>query len=185
MKVFKQIFLLMLALMIAFTFFACDDKKPNANDDSNSENIKTTNATEDDILKAYFDAIEKTDAETYLELIPEKAKTAYKNYEGNNLNSFAEEKFEYYFEKFEAVCGENIKISVNTTAVSEMSDEEFDEIKETYDYWSLNDIEIEKGSLAEFEIAVIGDNGEGTGSGNAMIIKEDGNWVVYDVKLNF
>lgn len=183
MKTFKKLAALFLALMMAFTLFACGGKE-SVEDKGNSDEIKSSNEVED-VLKAYFEAIEKNDADVYLNLLPEKTKTAYTIYEGNDLNAYAESNFSYFFEGFEAEQGSNIRITVNTTEISEMSDSDFEEVKETYEYFDINDIELEKGSMADFEIAVDGDNVKKTGSGEASLIKENGEWKVYKIDWLF
>lgn len=177
MKTFKRISALLLALMMALTLFGCDGGK-SKDDDDDKKSKKSSSSSAEGAVKKYFKAIEETDVDTYIDLMPSTQKHFYKKYYSNTIETQAESELEQYLEDMEAYYGEDLKLTVSDMEVTDMTEDELEEIKDDYARNGGGEENVEDGVKIEFDLDAEGDKGEGNGHGEANVIKEDGKWKI-------
>ena len=182
MKTFKKLFALILALMMSLSLFACDSKKDDGDKGEKGENSAASTNSAEGALKAHFKALEKADADAYIDVMPEHQKLFY-DYESIEEN--VEENISERLSYFEDVYGENIKFNININEVKDLKQKALNEIKEYYASEDINYIEIEEGKEIEFDLTIKGASGEDVSTSNATVIKENGEWKVWSIDSAF
>lgn len=135
-------------------------------------------------LKDYFKALEKTDVDGYVDLMPEQNKSYYDDDE-DTLEDLVEVILKERLDDYEEDYGNNVKIKIKVTKKEDMTNIFLKEIKEDYkNDDDLKDIEIKAGAEIDFDITIKGKDDEADGDGTAYLIKEDGKWKVYTVEFD-
>lgn len=179
MEKLKRIFALSLTLMMAVTFFACNSKESDEDDNGKADKSISVNAPED-AVKAYYKAIEKEDADSYIELMPEINKA---DYEKSELEEEIEFGLSELIKFYEEDYGDDIKFEVAIVKVKDLSNKKVKAIKEQYEEnYDFVDVEIDEAKDIDYEITIKGSDDELTGEGTAYVIKENGEWKVYSVE---
>lgn len=179
MKTFKRLFSLLLALMMAFTLFGCDGEKGAEEEKENGKELIAN--TPEELIGLYYEAVAETDIEKGVAVLNAGVLSYYsKGDKDMNKELTAELKEE--LRKYEEDYGENIRFEYTVTDKFSMPEEYMAKIVETYtDSYNLDTSGIEEGVVVEFELTVKSDTVQNSGTGRAYVIKENGQWKVYDL----
>lgn len=181
MKTFKRLFALLLALMMTLTLFACDSKGSGDGDDGAENDGPIVANTPEELIALYYSAVEETDIEKGIAVLNEGVLSYYRK-AGKEMENNMKAELTEELAKYEEDYGENIKFEFSVTEQFDMPEEKMADIIEAYtDSYNIDASGIEKGIVVKFDITVKGDRYENDGTGTAYIIKENGQWKIYDL----
>lgn len=136
-------------------------------------------------VKKYFKAIQKTNVEDYIELMPEMRQAIYKLDEDSSIEDEVEELLKDELDDLEDDYGKNVKIKIKITEVDDMKNKTLKSIEESYELdEDLKGVDIEEGKEIDFDITIKGKEDDDDGDGTIYLIKEDGKWKVWNYELD-
>ncbi len=136
-------------------------------------------------VKKYFKAIQKTDVDAYIDLMPESRLQYYKDDEDTSIEDEVEEMLKESLDYYEDEYGKNVKFKIKITEVDDMSNKKLKEIKENYkEDEELDGVDIEEGKEVDFDITIKGKDDDDDGDGTMYLIKEDGKWKMYSLDMD-
>ncbi len=170
MKTLKRFSALALALMLAFTLFACD---------SGDENSLGSSTPEEAVVN-YYKSFEEKNIQAFLANTAKAKLTKNGNTEDDAFAILKTSIFEV-----EHAYGENFSFTVEATKVEYLLTMDLVRIQKEYgDSAELAGMNVTNGADVVFDITIKGDIKEASGVGRARVILENGSWKVYALTIH-
>lgn len=179
----KKLSAFILALAMLFSFAACSSEKQEKDKDKDETKKASPSAAAVDVFEEYLDAMADFDSEAVAAFLPANLTSDAIN--DFNLIDLLDASFEENGDSLSKKYGEH-NYYISDVDTEKFDDEELEYYEEFYDayvdyYADFSTPEMTDGYKIKCKLELKGEKNDKSGDCTAIVIKEDGKWVIWSV----